>query len=772
MPHPLRFILAVYLALGLVYALATPPFEASDEVFHYPFVRHVALGKGLPVQRLDDHQAWEQVGFHPPAYYYLGAALTFWIDTGDFDSLRAANPFARIGIPGAPQNVNYTRAAARAAVEPFALHGSSLAIYLIRLLSLLLSTCTVTLTYFFVSAFSPTPGGPSTSTSASSVSAQGARQERGPGGEAILATCLLAFNPTFVFISASVNNDSLTWLTAVAALFVAVHLVRGPSQFIRHEIGGGRWDILAVGLLLGIAALAKVSALILTPIVGLALLAQAARTRNWRRFFVNGTIIVALVALISGWWYVRNLILYDELLALKIHSLYTATRLEPYTLATFFSEWPSFWLSFWGMFGSFNIMASPWVYNFFTALTLASIAGGVLGLIRNRRKLRNLDRWFWLTHGLLIFFIAVTAVSLLRWNLLSYSAQGRLMFTTLAPLMMYLAAGLLSWIPRRFVKQFVGALAGVLGFIALYIAANNVAAAYIPPAPLAESQLPARLQPINARLAPGAELIGYTLDSPGLTAPNNQLLITLYWRALSPMTQDYNLFLHVLGQGRALVGSVDTWPGGGLRPTSFWKTGEIYQDTYVIQLDSNAATPSLLWLDLAMWETDPGQPIQITNSDSTPIPSVIVPVGRIDSPEPLAATPANPVGSTLEGGITLVGFDLPQSLITNEPITLTLYWQTSEVLPLDYTVFIHMTDASGGQLAADGPPLNGDWPTSAWQPNRLVIDSHTLIFPAPGDYMIRVGLYDPATVIPLAAFRADGSEWPDRAIELATVSVK
>ncbi len=778
MPRPLRLILAAFLALGLVYALATPPFEASDEVFHYPFVRHVALGRGLPVQRLDDHQPWEQVGFHPPAYYYLAAALTFWIDTSDFDSLRAPNPFARIGIPGAPQNVNYTRAAARAVVEPplGALRGSALAIYIIRLLSLLLSAGTVGLTYLFVSALSPSPDGHARRERTLSLPKWKSkdRQERGQGGEALplLATCLLAFNPTFVFISASVNNDSLTWLTAVASLFVAVHLVRGPSQFIKREIGDLRLDIPAVGALLGIAALTKVSALILTPIIGLALLAQAARTRNWPRFFVNGAIIVGLVALISGWWYVRNLILYDELLALKIHSLYTATRLEPYTLATFLSEWPSFWLSFWGMFGSFNIMASRWVYNFFTVLTLVGIAGGALGLIRNWNTIRNSNRWLLLMHGLLVLFIAATAVSLLRWNLLSYSAQGRLMFTTLAPLMMYLAAGLLALIPRRFAMRVAGALAALLSFIALYVAVKNVAAAYIPPAPIAESRLPADLRPVNARLAPGAELIGYTLDSPGLTAPNNQLLITLYWRALSPMTHDYNLFLHVLGRNRALVGSVDTWPGGGLRPTSFWRTGDIYRDTYVIQLDPNAATPSTLWLDVAMWERDPGQPIPITGPDSAPIPSVIVPAGRIDSPESLAAAPATSVGSTLEGGITLIGFDLPESAITNQPITLTLYWQTSAELPADYTVFVHMADANRGQLAADGPPLNGDWPTSAWQPDRLVIDSRALIFPAPGEYTIRVGLYDPATVIPLAAFRADGAEWPDRAIELATVSVK
>ena len=77
MNRSLIVLLAVYFSVACLYALATPPFEASDEVFHYPFVRNIALGRGLPVQRLDVKQPWEQVAFHPPAYYYAAAALTF-----------------------------------------------------------------------------------------------------------------------------------------------------------------------------------------------------------------------------------------------------------------------------------------------------------------------------------------------------------------------------------------------------------------------------------------------------------------------------------------------------------------------------------------------------------------------------------------------------------------------------------------------------------------------------------------------------------------------
>ena len=210
-------LLAVYISVASLYAIVTPPFEASDEVFHYPFVRNVALGRGLPVQRLDVKQPWEQVAFHPPAYYYIAAALTFWIDTSDFDSLRAPNPFARIGIPGTPQNVNYTKSAAQFVWWPVRLRGSTLAIYLLRIVSVLMSLGTITFTYLMTRLLF-----------SSKVLA-------------LLAASLIAFNPEFVFISASVNNDNLTWLICVFTLFIALHQCAGDHNLliVRSVRAGG-----------------------------------------------------------------------------------------------------------------------------------------------------------------------------------------------------------------------------------------------------------------------------------------------------------------------------------------------------------------------------------------------------------------------------------------------------------------------------------------------------------------------------------------------------
>ncbi len=99
-------IILLFLLLGVVYAAATPPFEASDEIWHYPVVKHIADGNGLPVQNPSEESAWQQEGSQPPLYYLLMAGLTFWVDTDDLSERLWYNPHARIGIPLAHGNKN------------------------------------------------------------------------------------------------------------------------------------------------------------------------------------------------------------------------------------------------------------------------------------------------------------------------------------------------------------------------------------------------------------------------------------------------------------------------------------------------------------------------------------------------------------------------------------------------------------------------------------------------------------------------------------------
>ncbi len=59
-------ILTAFVALAAIYSIVTPIFEAGDELWHYPFVQHLATGHALPIQDPNVKTLWEQEGGQPP----------------------------------------------------------------------------------------------------------------------------------------------------------------------------------------------------------------------------------------------------------------------------------------------------------------------------------------------------------------------------------------------------------------------------------------------------------------------------------------------------------------------------------------------------------------------------------------------------------------------------------------------------------------------------------------------------------------------------------
>ncbi len=75
---------------------------------------------------------------------------------------------------------------------------------------------------------------------------------------------------------------------------------------------------------------------------------------------------------------------------------------------------------------------------------------------------------------------------------------------------------------------------------------------------------------------------GYAL-TPTAT-PGGQVLLTLLWQSLQPVTTDYQVFVHLLdAQGNKLL-QRDGQPVVWLRPTSTWQPGEIIADRYGLLL--------------------------------------------------------------------------------------------------------------------------------------------------------------------------------------------
>jgi hypothetical protein len=78
-------------------------------------------------------------------------------------------------------------------------------------------------------------------------------------------------------------------------------------------------------------------------------------------------------------------------------------------------------------------------------------------------------------------------------------------------------------------------------------------------------------------------------------------------------------------------------------------------------------------------------------------------------------------------------------------------WRAVRAVGKDYRVFVHLFDPAGnfiGQTGDRAPANNGvPLPTAGWSAGTVVVDTYTMQIPLsalPGQYEIRVGLYDDA----------------------------
>jgi 4-amino-4-deoxy-L-arabinose transferase-like glycosyltransferase len=724
-------IVAAFIILGTIYSLVTPVFEASDEIFHYPVVHHIQTHHQLPVQVVGQETDWEQEGSQPPLYYLLGAALTAWIDTGDMEARLWRNPHAKLGVPLDPDNKNMI---IHTPAERYPWQGSVLAVHLMRFFGVALGAISVGLTYALTLSVFP--------------------------GQKFLATTaavLMAFNPMFLFISASVNNDNLIVPLATWTLLLLVRIISDGITTRRA---------LTLAIVLALASITKISGLTLVPLAGLALLVRARRAGEWREAGLAGLAIIGAWLTLASWWYVRNLALYGELLGLRTHVAVAGGR--EVALGELAHEWYGFWVSFWGLFGSVNILLDRWAYTVYDVLFLL----GVIGL----------GWWAWsgwragrcgdllIPAGLLVY-IGLVFVGVVRWTMQTYASQGRLMFPALGAITVLLARGLLTWPPpdlRRFVPWAIGLPMGLLAIVAPF---RYIAPTYAPP-PTVE-QVPESATPVDVRFGDALELLAVETEDV-VAYPGELVPITLYWRASEPMDTDYSLFLHLLGRDFAEIGKVDAYPGAGRLPTNMMIPGQIVVDSYAVRVEPEADAPTLARVQIGVWDFKTGE-ILDAFAPGGKVESVIVEAGLIVPRTPPQVSPAVEQAAQVGDFARLLGYDLSESrLAPGDELTIWLAWESLAPTPSDLTVFLHLAGSDGSPIVqADSPPLGGDYPTGLWQPGLPFVEQRALRIPddaPPGEYRLLIGFYDandpayqraPAT-------GPDGQPYPNGAIPLST----
>jgi 4-amino-4-deoxy-L-arabinose transferase-like glycosyltransferase len=722
---PLRLVLGAFIVLTLIYAWATPIFEASDELWHFGVIQHIANTGELPVQVLGVETPWEQEGSQPPLYYLIAAALVSPIDRSDFDAVRQPNPHNIAGIPGAVGNKNLVLH------DTTQLQGTALAVYIVRLFSIMLGCVTVYAVYQTALVF------------------QNDQQF------ALLAAAITSFNPMFLFITASANNDNL--VTALNSLIIWQTLVMLRNGFKTRR------SIVLAGLI-ALTSLSKLSGLVLIPVVALVGLWVAKKTHNWRGLIVLGAFIIGLWMVVAGWWYARNLTLYGELFGTRTMAEVAGVREGEFTLTTLLSEFQGFRFSYWALFGAFNIMTFRWFYDVMDILTLVSIAGLIWGVRRAPRK--EIEKIVPLA-----LVVLLGAIGVIAWTAQTFASQGRLLFPYMAASSTLFAYGLWQiwlilplrgfffgnrfrqlWAMDRYVLLVIPV---VFAFIVPFA---MIAPEYTPPPP--SSVLPSSARQVYARYGDVA-LIGYeTPDQryqPGDTVP-----MTVYWQVIERSERDYSLYLNAVNGEGDVIGKVDSYPGAGRLRTTTWQEGAIYADTYGISLDATASGQFLLRVQVGWWHYPSQEVLEPIAEDGEALPPVLLDTGGFsdgqsaDIPENLTAVNRVDFG----GVITLTGYRF-------EGDSLVLAWEALGTPAANYTVFVQVLDESNSIVGqGDAPP---ELPTRYWQRGERFMTRHTIVYPQAleaGTYRVVIGWYRQDN------FERLGGDFPDSAYPLTTITIE
>ncbi len=758
------FLVALFVLLGALYSVTTPIFEAGDELWHYPHVQWIARGNGLPVQDPTREQLWEQEGGQPPLYYALSAALTFWIDTSDLQARLWRNPYAKIGVPLAFGNKNMV---AHTRAENFPWQGTTLAVHLIRLLSVLFSAGTVFLTHKIARDLTADTSSRTTRTlnrMRDDVSPNPSpSQGEGRRGEvlSLVAASFVAFNPMFLFISAAVNNDSLAALLATAAIFLCIRLVTRGVTNVR---------VFVLGIVVGLAILTKVSNLALGIVAMSALVFCVWRTKKYFDVLRFTFLFLLPIVLLDVWWFARNFVLYGDALAFNVWMEIAGGR-APQTLLGLLNEFQGFRISFWGNFGGVNIIAPEWVYTTLDIFSLLAVIGLLIGLFPRAgdHKGSPLPKLLWIP----ALHVVVVFIALIRWTLLTYASQGRLMFPAIAAVAVLLTFGLSrladllanampSFVVRRssFVKFSLPILlAAFLLLFALAAPFLLIAPAYTQPARVAaEASVP---NPVHIKYDAGdaqPELVGF--ETARFVPVRSELPLKLFWRTDKTIAKDLALYIHVYDARGELIGQWDAFPGNGLFPTRLWQPNEIFVDEYRVPLRGDVASQQIARVEVGLVRVGQSRPLVARDPQGNVITPSIAEFGIFDANK-ISSAPARFVfGDELdlvdvrfifERGVTsgpiapVNASGLVSPLAPNDVIRADYTLRARHDNLKNYTVFAQWVDAQGIVVAQyDSPPRQNAYPTSYWRAGESVSDSFTFTIPsnaAPGMYSLLFGIY-------------------------------
>ncbi len=424
----LALIVLAYIALGILYAVLTPPWQIPDEPAHYNYVRYLVEERRFPVLQMGDY---DQAYLHE-------------ITTRQFDPALSIDPI-RYEYHQPP--LYYVLAAPLYATFDGALLPP-------RLLSIGFGAALLVVAYLVGKTMYPERAWPALGTAA-----------------------FIAFIPQHIAMTAGVENDTL------AELILGIVLLR-LIRWQKSDEPGTAWQLIGTGVLVGLALLTKAGVYIVLPLALIAVWLKffrptppdTDRVGKYRldvRPALRAAAALLLPALLLGLpWFMRNALVYGSLDVLGLGRHGRVVVGQPRT-----TEWIAEhgWVKLSGIFlgttfrsfwAKFGWMAVPIDARIYTALRLLTILV-LLGLV-----FRFVDAWEARQRPssaalLLTCSGLLTLATYLGYNLTFYQAQGRYLFPALIPLGIGWSFGLREILRRKNARiiAIVLALVTMLGTI-------------------------------------------------------------------------------------------------------------------------------------------------------------------------------------------------------------------------------------------------------------------------------------------------------------------
>jgi len=345
---------------------STPAWQSPDEYAHYWVAEQIATTGDLPMSQPND---FSYEAYQPPLYYLVAAGVL----------LLPHDPMAFSTSPHPPSGM----------------------LLLLRLVSV---ACGVGILIFSKKLFT--------------------NLKWLNHSEILSCTAFVAFLPTFVGLTSTVNNDSPAILLAT----ISLHFMLGNPISNKEA-----W---LAGLSAGLALLCKLNAVLVLPVIGLYLLIYKRKDKLIRisLLFISGFAVGASVLLLRNW-----------------QQYHTLLALTPGVERGFYFSWTHLLLSlrnlawsFWLAYGRTYQISAPAIVYFVTALPVMAAAGfGWLRIVRAQRAL------FWFITLPLLIGVLISLSFTLSYPPGLQTSWGKNLYPLLALLAIFFVLGIKNVLPKK-----------------------------------------------------------------------------------------------------------------------------------------------------------------------------------------------------------------------------------------------------------------------------------------------------------------------------------